>query len=117
MRSADPEIADTLKTAAELYIPLIVLGEILYGIRRSGNDPCAIEHWEKFEQRTGRLVPDESTATRYAELKEHSARKGGPIPENDLWIAATARSYDRTLYSRDSHFDDLADVMNIIQAQ
>ncbi len=116
MRTADAEIANTLKMATELYVPLTVLGEILYGIRRSGNDRRAEEAWEKFEYGTVLLHPDDSTAEHYAELKDYVARKGTPIPENDLWIAATARSHDLTLYCHDRHFDGLASMMSILQA-
>jgi tRNA(fMet)-specific endonuclease VapC len=33
--------------------------------------------------------------------------KGRPIPENDIWIAATARQHDLTLVSRDRHFAEV----------
>ena len=32
-------------------------------------------------------------------------RIGKPIPENDIWIAATAMQYNLTLITRDSHFN------------
>jgi predicted nucleic acid-binding protein len=62
------------------------------------------------------LLPDEATATVYAELKQALATKGKPIPENDLWIAATAKSHGLPLYCQDAHFNELADLMTIIQA-
>ncbi|HEY4572503.1 MAG TPA: PIN domain-containing protein [Thermoanaerobaculia bacterium] len=34
-------------------------------------------------------------------------RKGRPIPENDIWIAASARQHGLTLATRDGHFDDV----------
>jgi tRNA(fMet)-specific endonuclease VapC len=36
---------------------------------------------------------DETTAERYAEIREELRRKGRPIPANDLWIAALARQH------------------------
>lgn len=50
MRSAEASIAARLKSATELYIPLTALGEILYGIKRSGNDPRAVRQWTLFSQ-------------------------------------------------------------------
>jgi tRNA(fMet)-specific endonuclease VapC len=32
------------------------------------------------------------------------------IPDNDLWIAATARQHELTLVSRDSHFSEIPDL-------
>jgi tRNA(fMet)-specific endonuclease VapC len=107
LRHGDPAIAARLKAANELYLPLVALGEMLYGIRRSGNDPCAVEQWRSFSQSVVLLLPDEATAASYAQLKEHLAAKGKPIPENDLWIAATAHSHDVPLYCKDAHFEEL----------
>ena len=42
-------------------------------------------------------------------------RQGNPIPDNDMWIAATAKSHDLPLYCRDDHFDELADIRTVIQ--
>ncbi len=115
MRMAEPAIAARLKAATELYLPLTALGEILYGIQRSGNDPRAVEQWGRFSQNVVLLRPDEFTAAAYAEIKQHFASKGKLIPDNDIWIAATAKSHDLPLYCRDSHFDELVDLVTVIQ--
>lgn len=47
---------------------------------------------------------DEATARMYGEVKAALRKKGRPIPENDVWIAALARQYDLRLISRDKHF-------------
>jgi len=116
MRTADAAVAGQLKAATELYLPLTALGEMRFGILRAGNSRRAIEQWERFFREVIVLLPDEATATAYAELKQALATKGKPIPENDLWIAATARSHGLPLYCKDAHFDELADLMTIIQA-
>lgn len=116
MRTGDAAVAEQLKSATELYLPLAALGEILYGIKRSGNDPRAGEQWRRFSQGVVLLLPDEATAATYAEFKDHLAAKGRLIPENDLWIAATAKSHALPLYCKDAHFDELAEMMTIIQA-
>lgn len=115
MRTADADIASRLKEAAELYVPLTAFGEILYGIKRSGNDARAVQQWALFSQNVVILKPDEATADAYAAIKLHLKAKGKPIPDNDMWVAATAKSYDLPLYCRDDHFDELGDIMTIIQ--
>jgi tRNA(fMet)-specific endonuclease VapC len=116
MRTADVAIATQLKAATELYLPLTALGEMRFGIQRAGNSRRAIEQWERFSREVVLLLPDEATASAYADLKQALATKGKPIPENDLWIAATAKSHGLPLYCKDAHFDELADLMTIIQA-
>jgi tRNA(fMet)-specific endonuclease VapC len=97
-------------------VPLTALGEILYGIRRSGNDVRAVAQWRRFSQNVVLLHPDESTADAYAEIKNHLASKGKLIPDNDMWIAATAMSHDLPIYCRDGHFDELTGLMTVVQA-
>lgn len=116
MRTGDPVIAAKLKAATELYLPLTALGEMRFGIQRAGNSRRAIEQWERFYREVVILLPDDATATAYAELKQALALKGRPIPENDLWIAATAKSHGLPLYCKDAHFEELADLLTIIQA-
>jgi tRNA(fMet)-specific endonuclease VapC len=115
MRKANAEIAASLKAASELYVPLTALGEIYYGINRSGNDARAVEQWRRFSQSVVILYPDEATAVAYAEIKMHLEIKGKRIPDNDMWIAATAKSFDLPLYCRDGHFDELKEIMTIMQ--
>ncbi len=50
------------------------------------------------------LTCDEETAQWYATVKFKLRKKGRPIPENDVWIAAIASQHKLTLLSRDSHF-------------
>jgi len=46
-------------------------------------------------------------------LKASLRRKGKPIPENDIWIAAIAYQHDLTLITRDKHFSEI-DELKII---
>jgi len=41
---------------------------------------------------------------RYSHVKISQQRRGLPLDENDLWIAATALALDATLVSRDNDF-------------
>lgn len=37
-------------------------------------------------------------------------KKGTPIPENDIWIAATALQHQLPLYTHDKHFKEVEDL-------
>ena len=50
------------------------------------------------------LHPDSATATVYAKVAVELERKGQPIPENVIWIAAAAIECDMPLATRDAHF-------------
>lgn len=57
-----------------------------------------------FLQTAGLLLPDRSTSELYGQVKAELAGIGRLIPDNDIWIAATARQFDLPLVTRDGHF-------------
>ncbi|NOY42526.1 MAG: type II toxin-antitoxin system VapC family toxin, partial [Planctomycetes bacterium] len=50
---------------------------------------------------------DDDTARVYGEIKTALRRKGRPIPDNDIWIAAVAIQHSLSLVSRDEHFANI----------
>ncbi len=105
MADGDPKLEPILGRAAELAIPVIVLGEFRYGIRQSRNR-ARYEQWlAKAVANCRVLAVDEGTAEPYADIRDELKRSGRPIPGNDLWIAALARQHGLSLLSRDQHFD------------
>jgi len=104
---ADGEAAlePILRKAAEVAVPVIVLGEYRYGIQQSRNR-------QRYEQWLTESIPnyrvldvDEETARSYATLRSELKQAGTPIPSNDVWIAALCRQHSFPLLSRDRHFD------------
>ena len=100
-----PGLEVVLRTASELAMPVIVLGEYRYGIAQS-------RHRRRYEEwLTGLLMNcrilrvDEDTAAVYAVIRGELKRAGRPIPANDAWIAALARQHAMPVISRDEHFD------------
>lgn len=41
----------------------------------------------------------------YSIIKSQLKKEGHPVPENDIWIAATAMSRNLTLVTADRHFE------------
>lgn len=50
---------------------------------------------------------DEAVAVRYARVRSDLRKKGQPIPENDIWIAAICLENDIPLLSNDGHFENI----------
>jgi tRNA(fMet)-specific endonuclease VapC len=51
------------------------------------------------------VVGDGATALEYGYVKTGLKKRGKPIPENDVWIAACAFQHDLILVTRDGHFE------------
>ena len=101
----DAALLPILRKAAELAVPVIVLGEYRYGIQQSG-DRQRYEDWLTESIRSYRVLDvDEETSIHYATLRSELKRAGTPIPANDVWIAALCRQHSLSILSRDRHFD------------
>jgi predicted nucleic acid-binding protein len=100
----DSKLHRTLSHADTLAIPVVVLGEYLYGIRgsrfKSRYEAWLSQHLHLFTL----LRIGSETAIHYAEIRAELRALGRPIPSNDLWIAALVREYGFTLVTRDLHF-------------
>ena len=87
------------------YLPVVALGEFLFGIRRS-RERTKLEGWIGEVKATCALVPvDADTAHHYADVREELRAAATPIPENDIWIAALCRQHHLAVASRDGHLD------------
>ena len=47
---------------------------------------------------------------RYSVIRSDLKKRGRPIPENDIWIAASCIELDVPLVTRDSHFSSVYDL-------
>jgi tRNA(fMet)-specific endonuclease VapC len=84
-------IQQRLAETDEVFVSSIVLGELYYGAQKSSHVEANIARVNTFAAASAVLVCDTATAQYYGAIKNHLRAKGHPIPENDIWIAATAR--------------------------
>ena len=96
-----------------LALPTIVLGEYEFGLLGSSRSGALRAEFAKIERRLTLLVVDRDTSLIYAGVKHDLKRRGRPIPENDLWIAALALQHDQPILSRDAHFDAVDGVRRV----
>ena len=105
--SQDVAVAVKLSTAAEVFVPSIVIGELYFGAYKSTRIQDNITRTTEFIAANTILVCDVNTAQFYGQIKNALKVKGRPIPENDMWIAAVAMQHDLTLVSRDAHLGEV----------
>jgi tRNA(fMet)-specific endonuclease VapC len=105
LADGDPAAAAAFRRAAQIAIPVIVLGEFRYGIAQSRHE----SEYERWLDEVLSLCPaldvNVETARHYAAIRGELKRAGTPIPSNDLWIAALSRQHSLPILSRDEHFD------------
>ena len=100
-------IKSRLQKESFLTIPYVVLGELYLGAYRSQNAAKHTQQIKRLLENCNVLIADAETAETYARIKAALLQKGKPIPENDIWIAATDLQYGMRLVTRDNHFTEI----------
>lgn len=90
-----------------LFLSLTVLGELYKGVLKSSSPDKNRFKLDRFLGTVAVLFPDTATAWHYAEIAASLEKKGTPIPENDIWIAAIAIECSLPLATRDAHFKNV----------
>lgn len=100
----DQTVLSFLTQQQIIYIPTAVLAELYLGAYRSSGREKKLQEINSFLGTCRVLFADHGTAENYAIIKTALFSKGKPIPENDIWIAATAIQHQLPLYTADKHF-------------
>jgi tRNA(fMet)-specific endonuclease VapC len=104
-------IADHIDAAESVFLPIIVVGELYYGAAFSSQVARNTEDIKKITSRYPLLSLDEDTSKTYGSIKSGLRKRGKPIPENDIWIAAIAIQNDLVLVTRDNHFKEIGELV------
>lgn len=97
-------VTETFLASEELFLPWVVLGELHHGASKSENPAKKLAALDSFMKSVFMLWPTEDTCAAYGSVRTELQKQGTPIPENDVWIAATAKQRGMTLYTQDQHF-------------
>ena len=109
----DPALGKVLSGEARHHLPVIVIGEYRYGLLGSRHRGHLQELLETLIRESIVLLVDQTTAETYSQVRDELRRKGRPIPENDLWIAALAQQHHQPVVSRDDHFDEVSGLRRV----
>jgi tRNA(fMet)-specific endonuclease VapC len=113
LQAGNLNVASVIGSFSQIYLPVVVLGELLYGAGASGR---AAENRKKVEEFAAKCVTLEITpavAERYGALRLQLRLSGRPIPDNDLWIAAACVVAGLPLITHDAHYSHVPSVQTI----
>ncbi len=102
--TGEPAAAERFESDDEVFLCVHVMGELRYGTLASSRVVENLARLERFTTPIPVLRCDAETVVTYADIRFGLRKRGKPIPENDIWIAASARQHGLTLLSRDAHF-------------
>ena len=108
-------LATLLESVDGIIVPAVVVGELMYGFlkgTRCAENEAGLNQF--LEQSGVSFQPvTRGIAERYGYVKAALKTRGTPIPENDIWIAATALETGCRLLSYDGHFDKVGGLVRI----
>jgi tRNA(fMet)-specific endonuclease VapC len=105
--NGDETVLARLKQYDMIYLPVTVSGELLFGAKNSKNREINLENFRKFISSCEELAVNNLVAEEYSDIRLALKKKGRPIPENDVWIAAICIANDLEFLTRDSHFSSI----------
>ena len=108
-----PKTIALLSHYQTLYLPITVCGELLFGAKNSAKSHENELKCRNFINGCHVLNINELIAEEYAKIRKELKNKGRPIPENDIWIAATCVVNNIPLATQDSDFKHINDLILI----
>ena len=107
LRRGNERLLSLLNGCDEILVPAAVYAELMYGFLRGSKfsenesllNEFLLENGVTFQPVT------QSIAERWSYVKAILIKNGTPIPDNDIWIAATALETGSRVASYDHHFD------------
>ena len=105
--AGDPLVQEKVRNAEYIVAVPPVIGELCFGAQKSNRVTENLHKIDILVQQSLVFRCDLETAQWYGIIKNQLRRKGTPIPDNDIWIAAIAMQHGLILVTRDAHFDNV----------
>ena len=102
--NGDPAVVAKVATLPRVVLPLAVVGELLFGAENSARPLENLSRYFGFIDVCTVMPMGRATAVSYSRTRCALRRKGRPIPDNDIWIAAQCLEHKWILAADDEHF-------------
>ena len=101
------DFAQRLQRCSCVYLSPFVQAELYFGAYRSVNVKKHLDKVDTVVKKTKPVIVDSFTAEIFVQIKFSLINKGQPIPENDIWIAASALQHGLPVFTNDAHFAEV----------
>ena len=105
--NGDENVRSAVYEMTNIHIPVVVIGELLFGAEKSQKCELNRRNYLAFCAPYPVLDITQKVADEYGKLKKELQSHGNIMPENDIWIAATALANDMVVFTQDKHFEHI----------
>lgn len=109
--NGDMKITEKVLALPEIILPVVVVGELLFGAENSTRPLQNLPRYLEFISTCVILPLGREAAASYARTHLALKRKGRSIPMNDVWIAAQCLEHGWVLVTDDTDFDYVGELM------
>jgi len=106
----DPAAISLVQKIEKPFTSLIVAGELYFAALNSSRIDINLEKVKEALSCLGIILLDDKVCMSYAKIKMEFKKKGKPIPDNDIWIAACACVHDLSVATFDHHFSEISQI-------
>lgn len=108
----DIKVGQLLQHTHKIYLSSVSLGELYSGFKQGDKELENVDILRSFIDDPKVEIVDVTakTAVFYGRTKYALRKKGTPIPDNDIWIAASAISNRSVLITFDRHFLEIPEL-------
>ena len=106
----DNVVASEARKLKSIHSYTVVIGELLFGSEKSQQKQSNRDNYMHFCLSYPVLDVTKEVAAEYGKLKCALQAHGNIMPENDMWIAATALANDMAVVTQDKHFEHIPDL-------
>jgi len=103
----EPEAVSLIQKIDRFFTSFIVVGELYFAAANSTKREANFKNIQEALSYMEIIPIDDDVCLSYAEIKLELKKKGKPIPDNDIWIAACARTHGLSVASFDHHFSEI----------
>ncbi len=115
LREGNGKVVTFVKGSITVGLPIAVLGELYFGFENgSKKEENLLELSKLLKTPTLEILQINGvTAKIFGEIATELTKKGRPIQQNDIWIAALCKQYNYTLITADKGFANVSG-LNVI---
>ena len=93
-----------------IFTSIVVVGELYYAAVNSAMCEANLKNFREALSCIDIIPVDDEICMSYAEIKLELKKKGKPIPDNDIWIAACAHAHGLSVATFDHHFSEISQI-------